>query len=79
MGLKDYLAGFAVSGQGAEGGSGIIAGVGGQTRLTEVTAKAVLSPAQALSAHTHSKSLLHFSSNITTWGLFSVKNWNFQF
>ena len=28
MRLKDYLAGFAVSGQGAEGGSGIIAGLG---------------------------------------------------
>ena len=57
MGLKDYLAGFAVSGQGAEGGGGIIAGVGGQAgqmrrpRVTKVTTKAVLSPAQTLGAH----------------------------
>ena len=61
MRLKDYLAGFAVSGQSAEGGSGIIAGVGSQRGpwITEVTAKAVLSSAQALGAHTCcSKSLL---------------------
>lgn len=80
MGLKDYLAGFAVSGQGAEGGGGIIAGAGmRRPRVTKVTTKAVLSPAQTLGAH-NPASLFTFP--VTLWRddyfLWKIETFNFN-